>query len=76
MQGHINKATIDASRNLRLEISDGTGLVKRVGIAVRGLSPGQYRIKHGPSTHAIEVRDVLETTVPISQASHIEIVRA
>ncbi|HEU4983177.1 MAG TPA: DUF5695 domain-containing protein [Acidobacteriaceae bacterium] len=76
MQGHINKATIDASRNLRLEISDGTGLVKRVGIVVRGLSPGRYRIKHGPSTHAIEVRDVLETTVPMSQASHIEIVRA
>jgi hypothetical protein len=75
MQGHINKATIDASRNLRLEISDGTGLVKRVGIVVRGLSPGRYRIKHGPSTHAIEVRDVLETTVPMSQASHIEIVR-
>jgi hypothetical protein len=58
---------------LRLEMTDSTGLVKKIQLGIRGLEKGEYDVKYGVVAKRRRVRDVLELTLPIAQAKSITI---
>jgi hypothetical protein len=60
---------------LRLELSDSTGLVKTAAVAVEGLEPGQYEVRHSGRSDRMHVTGVLQLRVPMSAARRIEIRR-
>jgi hypothetical protein len=60
---------------LRLEMTDSTGLVKKVRLAIRGLQKGDYEVKYGGVAKRRGVKDVLDLVLPIEEAKAISIER-
>ena len=72
-QGELNQVTLDAGGRLELRMSDSTGLVQKAEVEVKGLEPGNYRVRRGRSSARVQVSDTLKLSVPIGQAKVIRI---
>jgi hypothetical protein len=73
-QGEFDQVVLGgAGRRLEVRMSDSTGIVKRAELEVKGLAPGDYRVRHGRSSARLQVSDVLKLSIPIAEAKLIRI---
>ncbi len=73
-QGQINKASLRRGKPaLTLDVSDPTGLSKKVAVSIVGLPPGNYRVTHGRSSRQVSIQNNLSFDAPMQEANHIEI---